>query len=171
MQFAQLLQLRETGVQVPPAELIKASTLQGKNELIQSIQEYEQQQSQMAQQKQMVQMEVLKAQIEDLKAKAMANEGLGYERASRVAENKALAVERIATAQKQRDLGTLDRIRAVKELADIDLSQLERLINIVKSLEGDAQEQATTEAAIQTQPPQPAQPQQSEQIMPTQQSA
>lgn len=154
MQFAQLLQLREMGIQVPPAELIKASTLQGKNELIESIQEYEQQQSQMAQQQQMVEMEVLKAQIEDLKAKAMANEGLGHERASRVAENRALAVERIATAQKERDLGALERIRAVKELGDIDLSQLHKFVSIFKMLQEDAEEEAVGKAVQQTAPPQ-----------------
>lgn len=143
LQFAQLLELRSMDVPVPTDLLIKNSTLQNKKELTDAIQQQEQQQAQQAQQQQAVQLEVLKAQIEDLKSRAMANEGLGHERASRIHENRALAVERIAAAQKDRDLGTLDRIKAVKELADIDLGQLERSIAILKSLQ--AEERAETE--------------------------
>jgi hypothetical protein len=132
MQFAQLLQLRELGVPVPTDLLINSSTLQNKKELVDAITNQEQQQQQMAQQQTSVQLEVLKAQIEDLKARAMANEGLGAERASRIHENRALAVERIAAAEKERDLGTLDKIKAIKELTDIDLGQLERAISILK---------------------------------------
>jgi hypothetical protein len=138
MQFAQMLQLRELGVPVPTEMLIKTSTLQNKEELINAISQQEQQQAQMQQQQSMAQIEVLKAQIEDLKSRAMANEGLGFERASRVQENHALAVERIAAAQKDRDMGTLDRIRAAKELTTIDLEQLQKALEIVR-VEQEAQ--------------------------------
>jgi len=143
MQFAQLLQLKELGVPVPTDLLIKSSTLQNKDELVASIQQAEQQQQQMAQQQHEAQVAVLQAQIKDLDAKAVANQGLGLERASRIEENRALAVERLAEAQKDRDLGVLDRIKAVKELTDIDLGQLEKALNIIRSLQQGAQEQET----------------------------
>lgn len=152
MQFAQLLQMKEMGMPVPTDLLIKSSTLQNKQELIDAIKQQEQQQSQMAQQQQQVQMEVLKAQIADLHAKAMANEGLGYERASRITENQALAVERIAEAQKDRDLGTLERVKAAKELTDMDLSHLERAVNILKMLQEDQKQEAEASAAKATTP-------------------
>lgn len=135
MQFAQLLQLREMGIPVPADVLIKNSTLQNKQELTDAISAQEQGQQQQAQQQAQIQIEVLKAQIEDLKARAMANEGLGYERASRVTENQALAVERIAAAQKDRDMGTLDKVKAAKELTDMDLGHLERALNILKMIQ------------------------------------
>lgn len=144
MQFAQLLELKGLGIPVPTNLLLEASTLQNKKELIDAISQQEQQQAQMAQQQQAAQVQVLQAQIEDLKAKAMANEGLGFERASRIQENQALAVERIATAQKERDLGTLDRVKAVKELTSMDLEHLERAIDILKALQGDQVEEAKT---------------------------
>lgn len=146
MQFAQLLQLREMGVPVPASVLIENSTLQNKNELLEAIGQQEQQQGQMAQMQQAAQVEVLKAQIKDLNAKAMANEGLGYERASRIAENNALAVERIAAAQKDRDLGTLDRIKAVKELSTIDLDQLQKTLEILKMIQGGQEEESQAKA-------------------------
>ncbi len=134
-QFAQLMDMRTIGMPIPTDLLIKSSTLQNKKELTDAIQAQEQQQSQMAQQQQLAQIEVLKAQIEDLKSRALANEGLGIERASRVQENRALAIERLAEAQKDRDLGTLDRVKAAKELTTIDLSHLEKAIEILKSIQ------------------------------------
>lgn len=134
-QFAQLLQLRELGVPVPSDMLIQNSTLQNKEELINAIGNQEAQQQQLAQQQSATQLEVLKAQIQDLQARAMANEGLGAERASRIQENRALAIERLAEAQKDRDLGTLDRVKAVKELASIDLGQVEKAFQIIRAIQ------------------------------------
>ncbi len=149
MQFAQLLNLRELGINVPAELLVKSSTLQNKEELINALSQQEQQQAQMQQQQQLAQIEVLKAQIEDLKARAMANEGLGAERASRIQENRALAVERMAEAQKDRDLGTLDRIKAVKELDGIDLDHLERALNILKAIQEKDEPKAENETSKQ----------------------
>lgn len=148
MQFAQLLQLKELGVPVPTDILVNTSTLQNKQELIDGIRKQEEQASQSQMQQQQLQLEVLKAQIEDLHAKAVANQGLGHERASRIQENRALAVERIAEAQKDRDLGTLDRIRAAKELSSLDLEQVHRAITILKEIQADQREDEAHHADI-----------------------
>ena len=150
MEFAQLLNLRELGIPVPAEILVKSSTLQNKEELINALGQQEQQQAQMQQAQQEAQIEVLKAQIEDLKARAMANEGLGAERASRIQENRALAIERLAEAQKDRDLGNLDKIRAAKELTSIDLDQLERALNILKMMQGKEEEDQGVKPAKKT---------------------
>ena len=131
----QLLELRELGVPVPTEILIHTSTLQNKEELVSAIQQQEQQQMQQQQQQSQMQMEVLKAQIEDLKSRAMANEGLGVERHQGLRKIDSLAVERVAAAQKDRDLGVLDKIKAAKELTEIDLKHIERAIAIIQGLE------------------------------------
>jgi len=146
MHFMQLLKLQEIGLPVPVETIIEASTLQEKQKLTDAIQAQQQQQQQQAQEQQQVQMEVLKAQIQDLQARATANEGLGMERASRIEENRALAVERIAAAQKDRDLGTLDTVKAAKELTDIDLRQLQQAIDIIRSLQESAQVESQQKA-------------------------
>lgn len=135
LQFRQLLNLKELGIDIPANILLESSTLQNKKELMDALTNQEQKGAEMQQQQTALQLEVLQAQIQDLKSRAMANEGLGYERASRIHENKALAVERIAEAQKDRDLGTLDRIKAIKELTDIDLDQFQKALDIIKSLQ------------------------------------
>lgn len=137
MQFAQLLNMREIGIPVPSDLLIKSSTLQNKEELINAIQAQEQQTGQVAQMQTQAEIQLLQAKIQDLQAKAMANEGLGVERASRIQENRALAVERLAEAEKDRDLGVLDRVKALKELTTLDLEHLEKAAVILRSIQGN----------------------------------
>lgn len=138
LQFAQLLHLRETGVPIPTKTLVESSTLQNKQQLIDDIAEEEQRLEQQQQQQAQTQQQLMAAQLESYKAKAMADMGLGAERVARIEENRALAVERIAEAQNQRSLGVYHEIRAAKELQDMDLQSLERLIGILETIKGIA---------------------------------
>ncbi len=154
-QFKQLLHLRELGIPVPTDLLVNSSTLQNKGELLDGLQRQEEEEAKQAEEQRAVQMEVLKAQIEDLKARALANEGLGYERASRIEENRALAIERIAEAQKDRDTGTYNRLKAVKELTEMDLTHLEKALGIIASIQQQQgiESKKRTEEALGTSPP------------------
>ena len=142
MQFAQLLNLREMGVPVPTTVLLEASTLQDKPKLVKAIQEEEQKQMQQQQQATQMQQGVLQAQMQDLQARAVANQGLGIERVSRVEENQSLAVERRAEAIKDIQLGSLHQVRAAKELESLDLANLEKLIGILKLMQAESAEEA-----------------------------
>lgn len=149
LQFAQLLQLRETGVPVSSELLVKNSTLSNKEELVEAVMQQEQQQSQMSQMQQQMQIELLKAQIEKLQAQAIADNGLGIERASRVHENSALAQERHAEAQKDRELGTLHFVKALKELESMDITNLQALLALANQLQAQSviKEKATSQQA------------------------
>lgn len=138
MQFAQLLNLRELGIPVPAQVLVEASTLQDKPKLVKAIQEEEQKATQQQQQATQIQQGVLQAQMGDLQSRAIANEGLGIERKSRVEENKALAVERRAEAIKDIQLGSLHQVKAAKELQSLDLANLEKFIEILKLMQAQS---------------------------------
>jgi hypothetical protein len=144
MQFAQLLQLREMGIPVPAEILVESSTLQNKEKLTDALTAQEQQASQAAQMQQQTQIELLKAQIEDLHARAVANQGLGHERASRIQENQALAVERRAAAHKDMEEAELSKVKAVKELTTIDLEQLHKAVEILKLITEKQEEKEAT---------------------------
>lgn len=139
MQFAQLLQLRELGVPIPDTVLIEACTLQNKKQLIEAMQ----QQQQQAQQQQQRQMELeaknMAAQEKLVNAQAAANEGLGLERLSRIEENHELAVERKAEAIKDRELGLLHLVQAMKEIESVDLEQLEKVIGLSRMVREEEQ--------------------------------
>lgn len=131
----QLLNLREIGIPVPTSILVETSTLQDKKKLIEAIGKEEQGVQQQQKEVHDYQMALQQAQIESMKSKAMADQGLGLERASRVEENRALAVERIAESQNQRSLSVYHEIKAAQELEQMDLSQLEKLFNLIHGLQ------------------------------------
>jgi hypothetical protein len=141
MQFVQLMELKKMGIPVPTKVLLEASTMQNKQELIEAITQEEQQAAQMQQQMQQVQMQDIQSKINLANARAVADTGLGYERASRIMENQALAIERQAEAQKDDANATLDMIRAVKELQGLDLDQIIKSLQIVDSVRRHTQEQ------------------------------
>lgn len=130
MQFAQLLQLKEAGVPVPDTILLEACTIQNKKELVDSIQQQQQMQQQIQQQQIQSAMEEQQARIQLSKARAVADQGLGLERVSRVQENQALAVERRAAAEKDHDMALLNLVKAIKEVDTIDLEHIQKLLSL-----------------------------------------
>ncbi len=146
MQFAQLIHLRELGIPIPDSVIIKAATIQNKKELIDSIEQQQQQQAQLQQMQLQATLQQQQAQTELAQARSLADRGLGIERISRVQENEALAIERKAEAQKDRDQATLNMVKALKEVETIDLSHIEKLITLSKLLK-----EHQTQEAIETQ--------------------
>ena len=167
LQFMQLLNLKEVGVNIPDDVLLKAATVQDKKELVDRIKQQNEQASQQAQMQQQIQMEEVKANIDLAKARTVADQGLGMERVSRIAENQQLAVERQAEAEKDRMSALLDMTKALKEIESIDINHIHQLIaisNLIK--QGDMSAQAAIAknagapaAAPEQVPPQQAAPQ------------
>jgi len=130
MQFAQLLQMREAGVQIPDEVLLEASTLQNKKKLVESVQMAAQQRTQIEQLQLQATLAEQEARTELAQARSVADRGLGLERASRVEENQAFATERYAEAQKDNAMADLNIVRALKEVEEVDIRQLEKLISL-----------------------------------------
>jgi hypothetical protein len=135
MQFAQLLQLREVGVPVPDDVLLEACTIQNKKDLTDRVTQLQQQQAQQVQLQQQLQAAELQSRIELAHSRSIADRGLGMERASRIQENEALAVERRAEAQKDREIGLLNLVKALKEIDQVDIDQLEKLLQLSRVME------------------------------------
>lgn len=127
MQFAQLLQLKEVGVLIPDDVLLEAATVQNKKKLTDSVMQAKQQQQQVQEMQMQSALKEEAARTQLAQSRAVADQGLGLERLSRIQENKALAVERVAEARKDRDLGLLNLVKALKEIDDVDLNQIEKL--------------------------------------------
>lgn len=134
MQFLQMLQLREMGIAIPDHEMISAASIQNKAQLIQSMQQQQEQQQQIQQQQAQLQMQQAQAQIQLTQARAIADEGLGLERVSRVDENKALAVERRAQAERDEEEALLSFVRSIKELQEIDANTLHKFVEIATAI-------------------------------------
>jgi len=134
MQFAQLMQMREMQIPIPTGLLIESSTLQNKRQLIEALEAQEKgAQEQEAKQAQ-AELEVKMATMGALEAKAFADKGLGMERLARVEENSALAIERVAQADKDRSQAVYEEIKAAKELQHMDLDSLHKFVDFVQKL-------------------------------------
>lgn len=132
MQFAQLLQMKEIGIAIPDDLLIDSAPLQNKNELIEAVRQAQQaaaQQTEVASQAAIAEQQ---ARTELAHSRAIADQGLGLERVSRIQENQALAVERKAEAEKDHYAAILDFVKAIKELEGIDIANLEKLITLAR---------------------------------------
>lgn len=142
LQFGQLIQLRQEGVQIPDDILIEAATIQNKKQLLDSIRASQQQQAQAQQHQMQLEMQLQQANIELANARAQADRGLGLERVSRVQENQALAVERKAAALKDEEAAKLDRAKLYKELDSLDISHLKELIAMGNMIGSDIQSES-----------------------------
>jgi hypothetical protein len=150
MQFAQLMELKTLGVNIPDSELLKAATIQHKTELIQGMEQQQQQAQQMQQMQAQMQMQQMQAQIELTQARAVADKGLGLERVSRVEENHALAIERKAQADKDEEIALLNFVKAIKELKSIDLDQIHRAVEISRALKEGNRSDQESRTSMQT---------------------
>lgn len=130
MNFAQLLQLREAGIPIPDTVLIEQSTLQEKKKLLEALGQQLQQQQQMQQMQVQAALQEQQARTQLSQARAVADQGLGLERLSRIQENKALAEERKAAAVKDEEIGFLNLVKALKEIDQVDIDQIHKLIEV-----------------------------------------
>jgi hypothetical protein len=152
MEFAQLLQLRELGVPIPDESLVESATLQNKKKLIEIMQKNQQQQQQMQQMQMQAALQEQQARTELAQARAVADQGLGVERMSRVQENQALATERKAQAERDHYASLLDFVKALKELEGIDIANLGNLISLAKNLENPEGVRVQTAAPKRAEP-------------------
>lgn len=93
----------------------------------------------MAQAQAQAQIQELQARAELAKARSFADTGLGAERYSRIEENQALAFERMAQARKDDEAALLDKVRILKELDELDLGYVEKLINLANTIQNNMQ--------------------------------
>ncbi len=150
MQFAQLLHLREVGVPISTQDLLEASTMQGKNKIIENAVKQEQQAMQMQQMQAQSAMQEQQARVDLAHSRAEADRGLAVERSSRVLENRALAIEKLHEANREDSSAALNRIKAIKELETMDHQHLASLISLLQSIkneEGQTAEQGVAKVA------------------------
>lgn len=133
--FLALMEMQKVGIAIPPDILIEKAPIPEKKDLVEAMQKQAEQAAKMQQQQHELQMAQIKAQINLANARATADEGLGVERISRIEENKALAVERRAEAIKDLDKAALDKVRAAKELQELDIGNLQKMVDILNALQ------------------------------------
>lgn len=141
MTALQLFNLHEMGYPIPIKTMMESVDIQDKKKLTEEIEQEMKSQQQSQQTMQQIQLMQLQMQAEALKAKANADNSLALERTSRVDENESLSIERLAQAQADRDRGILDKVKATKEIAAMDVQHLHDSLDLLGRLNEEQAEQ------------------------------
>ena len=169
MQAQQLLELRNMGINIPDSVILDAVQIQNKEELIKAIEAQGQSQQQMEQESAQMAMYQQQMVADSMAAKAESDRALAAERLNKIGLDQALNTERMAKAQQERDMSALNKVRAAKELEDLDLAQLQKMLDILAAMKAHSDatepqpqpvkpplqqvpEQAMRQAAIRKQP-------------------
>jgi len=131
----QALYLREIGIPVPSSYLLKMANLPEKDELEKEITQIEQQQQQQQQMQAEQQMQQIQVDNETKLAYAESQKALAAERMNKTQLDAALSAERLQRADEDRTNAVLNLIKAAKEIQMMDMTHLEKAVNVVKNLE------------------------------------
>jgi len=143
LQFSTMLAMKQIAPEtIPDIMLLKASTIQNKQEIIDYLDQISQQEAQAAEQEKQVQMQMQQDQSQMINAKASYDLAGAQERMAKIEDNRTQAMANLAEANKDDEQAALDRAKAMKELETIDFANLERLMKLVEVLKVGQQNEA-----------------------------
>jgi hypothetical protein len=153
LQFVQALQMRQMGIPISNKYILEKSTLQGKKEIIEDIEQQEKQAMQMQQAQEKSQIEQSRVLLRSLEAKAQSDFAGAIEKKSGAAQKIALAKYEASEAVHQRAAAALDNAKALKELDEMDENRLIKLASFIvdlqakqKQLQGGEEDDAASSA-------------------------
>lgn len=135
MQFAQLLQLRQAGLQIPDITLIRASTLQNKQEFIDDLEQQQQAQQQAQEHQMQMQMQSEQAVIQGIQAKATSDMAAAQERQSKIYTDQATAQQKLALGESELARSNLENAKAISEIDQLDETRLMELADFLLSMQ------------------------------------
>lgn len=144
-QFVQIMALKAAGVPIPDDLVIKNSNLHNKKDLEQMLAQQAQAAQQQQQQQAQLEMEKLATASNTLNAKAESDRALAAERLAKIQLDQALNAERISRAEEDRTAGVLNLVKAAKELNGMDLDNLMKELEFIRSLEGEQKQKEQTD--------------------------
>jgi hypothetical protein len=129
--FLQAWTMKMGGAEVPDEMLWELSPFPIQKKFMQQIEA----RSQAAEAAEQQEIEDKKQVNELLQAKAFSDVSLGQERLSKIKYDAALSEERLAAAQEERARSVLDIVRAGKEFDEMDITQAEKILGIIRGIE------------------------------------
>ena len=152
LEAQQLLYAREIGIPVSSKRILSKLTIQDKEELMEEIEQTEKAQAEQQQQMAQLQMQQMQVDNQTKISYAKSQDGLANERNAKIQLDKALNAERLARAQEEKTQGTMNLLKAAKELEGIDINNLLQTVQILSQIQQLTQspQQAEAEQAQET---------------------
>jgi len=153
LEVQQLLYAKEMGAPIEWSDILPKMTIQGKDELLEKVKAREVGQAQQAQAMAQLQMQQLAGDNAMKQGYSQAQQSLAAERMAKIQLDQTLNFERLNRAEEDKTGATLNLVKAIKEIQNIDLDQFQKALSIVQSIE-QKNEQAVQQS-IQMQQPSP----------------
>lgn len=145
LELQQLLYFRETtGIDIPASSIIKAATLQNKDELIQQIEAREKATMEMQQKRAELEMQQIQIDNQAKQDYSYGQRSLGDERIAKIQTDQAVALEKIRRSEQEDTQSLLNLTKMLKELDGLDLDNIQKKINMLTQLDQHLQDQSTT---------------------------
>lgn len=160
LELAQLIYCKkDLGIDVPSDRIIKALTIQNKDELIQDITKREQ--AAMQQQQKMAELQMQQMQVDNQTkiSYAHSQEGLAAERVAKIQTDKAVAEEKIVRSREEGAGAVLNLLKAIKELEGMHTDDIAKKLNMILQVDDAQRSRVEQEMVQQEQPLQPSTPQ------------
>lgn len=133
--FQQALHLREIGIPVPSDYILGLASVQDADKLKAAVAEAEKQAAEIENQKMAVELSLISAQKENVEAQALAATGYGLEHLARVRKNDSETEQNRAESIERIEQAKLDKVKAIKEISDMELSQIQRMVEIYNAIQ------------------------------------
>ena len=119
-EFIQIRQLNEmVGGIIPAKFIISKATIQGKNEIIEAIEQQQQEQAEMQKQQMLIEQSKLEAELQEIHARSVGYLATARERHGRAESNIGLFEERISEITRNRALALKDKVEALQKLLEL----------------------------------------------------
>ena len=126
---------KELGIDIPTESIIKALTIQNKDELIEAMMKREK--AAMDQQNKMAELQMQQIQVDNQTklSYAAAEEGLAAERKAKIHTDMAVAQEKIARSKEESAGAILNLLKAVKEIQGMNTDDIAKKLQMVLDIE------------------------------------
>lgn len=134
-QFLDAIQMKQMGIPISNKYLIEKSTLAGKKEILDDLQQQEQQQQQMQQAQFQSEMQQAQVLARSLEAKAQSDFAGAKEKEARAVSDIGLAKKNTALAAYDEGKAALENAKALHELDEIPENRLIKLMDAILSMQ------------------------------------
>lgn len=138
MFFYQAIKLKELGEPLPPMFLTKIAPIQGKSDLYEEMSKFNEGQAKEAEEQKRLAMEDREATLGFTRAESAYALAGAEERQTKSLSNLGLLSKNLSEADENEGNAILDKAKAVKELEQMDVTSIEKLLNILKTLNQDS---------------------------------
>lgn len=145
LELGQILQLNEIMATrpAPPImeKIIDTMYIQNKEELKQSIAQFQQAEAQQQQQMSQLQMQQLQVDNQTKISYAESQSALAQERQAKISTDNALAQEKVKQAEREETTAVLNLVKTLKELEGLDIDNLAKKLQMVQSMQNEQVEE------------------------------